>query len=153
MINFLNFSFAMTQFLHNLYLLIYCDGIDGVVEVFVMNLNGGPKNETNLYLHRYCHRPYIWSINPSPAQSAEQLYQKGLMKEEGEGALQEAMTEFIIRLQIIQLLIYLCVQKHFYISECVMKNREHRKLLKHIRGWYLLSLHKKMKLRLPGKGS
>ena len=28
---------------------------------------------------------------PSAAQSAEQLYQKGLMKEEGEGALQEAI--------------------------------------------------------------
>ena len=32
------------------------------------------------------------SINPSPAQSAEQFYQKGLMKEEGEGDLQEAIV-------------------------------------------------------------
>ncbi|MDO9579277.1 MAG: tetratricopeptide repeat protein [Bacteroidales bacterium] len=32
------------------------------------------------------------NITPSPAQSAEQIYQKGLMKEEGEGALQEAIV-------------------------------------------------------------
>jgi Tol biopolymer transport system component len=36
----------------------------------------------------------VGSINISPAQSAEQLYQKGLMKEEGEGALQEAIVLF-----------------------------------------------------------
>jgi outer membrane protein assembly factor BamD (BamD/ComL family) len=31
------------------------------------------------------------SIIPAPAQTAEQLYQKGLMKEEGEGSLREAI--------------------------------------------------------------
>ena len=44
------------------------------------------------------------SISPSPAQSAEQLYQKGLMKEEGEGDLQEAIVLYN-KVQIIQLLI------------------------------------------------
>lgn len=31
------------------------------------------------------------TISTTPAQTAEQLYQKGLVKEEGEGALQEAI--------------------------------------------------------------
>jgi hypothetical protein len=31
------------------------------------------------------------TINKAPAQTIEQLYQKGLVKEEGEGALQDAI--------------------------------------------------------------
>ena len=34
--------------------------------------------------------------HPSIAQTPEQLYQRGLMKEEGEGALQDAISLFCI---------------------------------------------------------
>ena len=34
----------------------------------------------------------VGSINPLMAQTPEQLYQKGLTKEEGEGALQDAIN-------------------------------------------------------------
>jgi len=37
----------------------------------------------------------VGSINTSRAQTPEQLYQKGLGKEEGEGALQDAINIFI----------------------------------------------------------
>lgn len=37
----------------------------------------------------------VGSIYPSMAQTPEQIYQKGLMKEEGEGNLQDAINLFI----------------------------------------------------------
>ena len=81
----------MTQFLHNLYFLVTMH-ISGRHR-FVIKLKGGPKNEIILdFNHSRSHFLLLDSINPSIAQTPEQLYQKGLMKEEGEGALQDAIN-------------------------------------------------------------
>ena len=61
-----------------------------------------------------------YSIN---AQTPEQLYQKGLTKEEGEGALQDAINLYN-QIVDIQMPISPCRQKHCYISGCVTKSWE-----------------------------
>ncbi len=57
-----------------------------------MKITGGPKNESNHHFISFYRAFLIINIYPSNAQTPEQLYQKGLVKEEGEGDLQDALN-------------------------------------------------------------
>ena len=82
----------MTQFLHNLYIFM-TTGISGRHR-FVINKKEDQKMKPIFVTIIIAAVLIAGNITTSSAQSPEQLYQKGLLKEEGEGALQEAINLF-----------------------------------------------------------